>query len=184
MAAFLTACTSHVEVPVYADITFTHKDPILLDVARIEVIDQYQSPGISPNVEQEFPVSIEETAKRWARDRLKAAGSSGTATVRILDASVTEQQLEVEDGLTGLLTTDQSEKYSARLLIEIRAENPSRNLTGSASAEALRSRTVLEGLTLNEREKVWYEMAENISGDMDQQMEQAIRDHMSAFITR
>ena len=184
IAGVVAGCTTRVKRPAYADITFTHQDPISLDVRRIDVIDQYSAPGTLPNVEHEFPVSLEATAERWASDRLRANGSAGSARVRILDASVVEQRLETKEGISGLVTTDQSEKYSARLLVEVVAENPARGLNGSASAEIRRSRTVPEGLTLNEREKIWYEMAEKIARDMDERLENAILTHMSGFVLR
>jgi|GEM_PF-143412 hypothetical protein len=180
--ALLGACESQVAVPTYADITFTHMAPITLDVAEIKVVRAYAPTGQAPNVELEFPVSPLETAARWARDRLRAGGDEGTATVRIMDASVVERPLEKETGVTGLFTTDQAEKYDARYLVELSAENPNRGLASQTQAEVTRTQTVPEGLTYNAREKIWYQLSEKMARDLDSQMSANVREHMAGFV--
>jgi len=178
----LAACENRVETPTYADITFAHLPPIALDVADVRVVRVYQPTRQPPNVETEFPVGLGETAARWAVDRLRAVGDSGTATVRILDASAVERPLDKTDGVAGLFTTDQAEKYDARYLVELAAENPDRGVAAETTAEVSRTQTVPEGLTLNEREQIWYELTEKMAGDLDRQMERNIRDHMGALL--
>lgn len=178
----LAACETRVETPTYADITFAHLPPIALDVAEVRVVRAYQPTRQPPNVETEFPVGLDETAARWAVDRLRAVGDSGTATVRILDASAVERPLEKTDGVAGLFTTDQAEQYDARYLVELSAENPDRGVAAETTAEVARTQTVPEGLTLNEREQIWYELTEKMAGDLDRQMERNIRDHMGALL--
>ncbi|MCR9219559.1 MAG: hypothetical protein NXI21_04970 [Alphaproteobacteria bacterium] len=178
----LAACETRVETPRYADITFAHQAQIALDVAEIEVVRVYRPTAQPPNVEVEFPVSPLDTAARWAVDRLRAVGSSGRATVRILDASVVERPLDKTEGVTGLFTTDQAERYEARFFVELSAEDANRGIAAQTTAEVSRSRTAPEGLTLNEREALWYEMTEKLAGDLDRQMSANIRAHMGAFL--
>lgn len=178
----LAACETRVETPRYADITFAHQAPIALDVAEIEVVRVYRPTAQPPNVELEFPVSPLDTAARWAVDRLRAVGSSGRATVRILDASVVERPLDKTEGVTGLFTTDQAEQYDARYLVELSAEDPDRGIAARTTAEVARSRTAPEGLTFNEREALWYAMTEKLAADLDRQMTDNIRAHLGAFL--
>lgn len=184
LAAVLTACETRLETPTYADITFAHLPPIALDVAEVRVVRAYQPTSQPPNVETEFPVGLDDTAARWAIDRLRAVGDSGTATVRILDASAVERPLEKTEGVAGLFTTDQAEKYDARYLVEVSAENPNRGVAVETTAEVTRTQTVPEGLTLNEREQIWYELTEKMAADLDQQMEQNIRQHMGPLLAQ
>lgn len=181
-ALVLGACSSDVAVPRYADITFAHGDPIALDVAEIKVVRVYKPVPTPPNVETEFPVSPLATAARWAIDRLRAVGDSGTATVRILDASVVERPLDKETGVTGLFTTDQAAKYDARYVVEVVAEDPDRQSAAEARAEVARTQTVLEGITYNERERVWYQLTEKLARDLDRQLTASMRQHMGPFL--
>jgi hypothetical protein len=181
-ALLLAGCASDVEVPRYADITFQHQPAIPLDVAEIRIVKVYQPTGQPPNVETEFPVSPLDTAARWAADRLAAVGDSGTATYRILEASVVEKPLEKETGVTGLFTTDQAEEYDARIVVELALENPDAQKAAQTRAQVSRTQTVLEGLTYNEREKIWYELTEKLARDLDRQMEANIRQHTAIFV--
>lgn len=182
MLMMAAGCETKVEVPRYAAITFSHQQPIPLQVASIRVVSAYTEPRLPPNVEHEFPVSPLKTIERWAPDRLVAVGDSGEAVITIEQASVVEVPLEKKTGITGLVTDDQSERYDALARVTIVATDDARGLTSSTTSEAKRSRTVSEGLTLNEREKAWYELTEQLMRDFDKQLESAVRTHLAKFI--
>ena len=124
----LASCAAKVERPTYAEITFAHLPPINLDVAEIKVVSTYKGSLQAPHVEHEFPVGLLATAKRWAEDRLKPVGSDGIAIVTIEEASAKETELEKTEGLKGVFTTDQSERYDAVIRIKIEADNPGRGI--------------------------------------------------------
>lgn len=178
----LAGCESNVQRPTYADITFAHKAPIMLDVATINVRVDYKKPYAAPNVEHELPVDLEAIALSWAKDRLKATGDEGSLTFVITDASVIEEALVKTDGITGVFTTDQSEKYKARIAIKIDADHPMGGRMANTSASVGRSQTVAEDATLNEREAIWYAMAEKMATDLDQQLDANIHNYLKDFI--
>src|SRR3546814_19437156 len=80
-----------------------------------------------------------------------------------------------------MLTTDQSERYEARIVVEMQVLD-GRQIQGSAKAEARRSVTVAEDSSLNEREEVWYRLTEDTMRDLDQQLEQTIREAFLPYI--
>jgi len=183
-AIALFGCESNVQRPTYADITFAHKAPILLDVAEIIIRSDYKSSFTTPNVEHELPVDLNAIAQLWASDRLKATGSEGRLTFVVTDASVIEVPLEKTDGLTGIFTTDQSEKYKARIVVTLDAENPMGGRMANTSAEVGRSQTVGEDVTLNQREAIWYGMAEKMANDLDAQLDANVRSYLKDFILK
>ncbi|MFR8206731.1 MAG: hypothetical protein ACLU99_10770 [Alphaproteobacteria bacterium] len=81
---------------------YNSEEPIQLKVNKVEVISEFTPTFKRPNVEHLFPISIEKTAKLWAKDRLKAADFSSPkiAEVIIRDASVTEEAETSEQLLT------------------------------------------------------------------------------------
>ncbi|NMM45414.1 hypothetical protein HH303_13050 [Rhodospirillaceae bacterium KN72] len=178
----LAACETQVSVPRYADITFRHRPEIALDVAKITVVQAYQSPGTPDHVEGEFPVPPMRMAANWARDRLKAVGNDGELVFTIREAPVIEVPLNKSTGLTGLLTVDQGERYEAKLVVEMSAANPSLGKTAGSNSTVERKRTVAEDVTLNEREGIWYKMTEEMAADLDSQMEGALDKYFGAFL--
>ena len=178
----VTACETPVEQRAFSEITFGHLTPISLDVAAIDIVVAYQTSFQAPYVEHEFPVAPATAAERWATDRLRAVGASGRAVVTIVEASVIEVALKKSSGLKGLFTSDQSERYDATVRLTIEATDFGRQLTAHAEAEAKRSRSVGESVTLAERGNTWFALTEALMADFDSAMEEQIRTHLAAFL--
>ena len=165
------------------DMTFTDRPRFLLDVAEIQVVDQYQPTFRLPNIEHQVPVSPAKAAERWARDRLIPVGASGVAVVTIKDARVIENSLRITPGVQGVFTKDQAARYDA--FIEMSVEIKPINIMapeGAASGRAERSRTVAEGITPNELDRVLYELVEGMMRDVDLQLDVNIQRFLAAFI--
>lgn len=179
---FLASCETQLSVPRYADITFTHRPVINVDVAEIQIVRAFVPNATPANVEGEFPVSPMEMAARWAQDRLRAVGSSGSLTYTIQEAGVIETSLAKSDGLTGIVTVDQSERYDATLTVQVSATNPANGQSAGTASTVRRSRTVAEDVTLNEREAVWYAMTEALAEDLDAQMDSVLPQFLGGLL--
>ena len=180
--ALLASCQTGPGRPVYPELSYAHLAPIRLNVADIQVQRIYASPGTKPNVEQLFPVRPADAAERWARDRLQPVGSEGVAVVKILQASVVEVELPRTGGLRGAVTTDQSERYDGVLEVLVEASSRVTNRQVMVSSKATRSRSVAEDITLNDREKVWFELTEALMNDINASLERQIYENFGTFI--
>jgi len=180
----MAACETPPPPDEFAEITFLNRDRIKLDVAEIVVDNLYGSPRKDGFVEHEFPINPGATAARWAKDRLEAVGTDGRLTVSIIEASVQETALEMKSGLEGLMTTEQSERYDGLIVLTLEAENVSRRISATARGEVRRSQTVPEDITLAGRERVWYEMTEQMMADLDRVMTKNVNTHLVDFIVR
>ncbi|MDA0786919.1 MAG: hypothetical protein O3B37_11590 [Proteobacteria bacterium] len=178
----LAGCTTPAPAPRYPELTFTHLPPIRLDAATLEIVDEFKSPFATPNVEHLMPVSPAVAIRRWAQDRLLPVGKAGRIVFTIADAGVVETSLAPTPGVRGVVTKDQSERYDARLLVRISVDGGDNRRRGDVSAEAMRSRTVPEGLSLNEREKIWFRMTEDLVTGMNGELEMAIRSFLQPFL--
>ena len=174
----LAACETPPPAHKFPNLTFAHLGALNLNVATLEVVSDYRAPLKKPNVEHLFPAPPERTLKRWARDRLKAAGEGGSARFVISRAAVTETPLMMKTGLTGAFTTDQAERYDAVIEATLEILGPGGIRKGFASARVIRSRTVEEGISLNVREKMWFELTEALMKDFNAEMENNIRSHL------
>ena len=188
VAAFLVAgvvagCETAIPAPQKLELSYAHLGAIRLDVAKVEVVDEYLPPLQPPNVEHEFPISPAEALQQWARDRLQAAGKDRKARFIIRNAAVQEIALDKKKGLRGLFTKDQSERYDGRITVqlEIRSNRGFRDAFIEAIAEE--SRTVPEDISLVERERVFLQITEELIAILNAEIEKQIAAHLSSYLT-
>lgn len=180
-AGLLAACSMDDPSNRFAQLTYQHLPDINLDVAEVQIEQAYVTPGQPPNVDHLFPVQPKDAAVRWAQDRLVARGDRLIFRYIVREASAVETALPVSGGITGMVTTDQSERYELHLVVEMQILD-GRQIQGTAKAEARRSLTVPEDSSLKEREQVWYRLTEQTMRDLDQQLEQTIREAFFPYI--
>jgi hypothetical protein len=180
--AALGACETPPMRQSYATLTFQDRPPIRLDVAQIEIVQAYQAPGVAPHVDHLFPQKPADVAANWGRDVLRAAGQRGQATYTIVDASATDTPLPRSGGLTQMFRTEQSDRYDLHIAVKLEVANPALASTGYVTAEAFRSQTVAENMTLNQREAVWFQMTESAMRELDGKLEAAIKDKLRVFV--
>lgn len=178
----LGACDTPPKRSTFPELTFQHLAPIRLDVARIEVVEAYPASTEDARVEQQFPTPPGVAAAHWARDRLQAAGPDGTARFTVLEASVTQVPLPRTTGITGVVTIDQSDRYDAVLKVRLELVNRNGMQTGQISAEARESATAAEDLSLNDRERLWFEMTKRLMDRLNAELEKQIGAHLAGFL--
>jgi hypothetical protein len=178
----LAGCETDVRVQKLPELTFAHLGAIELNVARLDVVSRYQAPMKRPNVDHLFPVSPLTAMKRWAQDRIKPAGRSGTVTFTVHEASVIEEKLKMKSGVTGTFTTQQSERYTARVEATLEVVDQAGQRRGFATANAVRSRTLREDASLNAREKMWFGLVEELMQEFDKEMTKNIKTHLVNWI--
>jgi len=180
-AGLLAACAQTPPPEPLPEQTFAHLDSIKLNVASVEIVENYVPPLRGPNIEHLFPQPPSQVARRWAEDRLRALGTEGRAQFVIDTASVVETRLKVEKGLRGAVTIDQATRYDATLTVtlEIRNDRGFRQAFATASAE--RSQTVPEDLTVNERRAIQHQLIEDVMIDLNATLEAKIAEFLSAY---
>ncbi|MBO6782500.1 MAG: hypothetical protein JJ899_04390 [Alphaproteobacteria bacterium] len=180
-AVALAACTNPPPSPRFPQLTFTHVPAFRLDAATLDIADAYRPAAGARDVAQGMPIPPAVAAQRWARDRLQPVGTAGRILFTVTDASVVEVPLQRTSGLRGVVTDDQSERYDGRLAARIEISD-GRGRRGEVSAEATRSRTIAEKSTLNERDKIWFEITEALIQDLDKELDTAIRRFLQPFL--
>lgn len=182
IAGILAGCAGTADRPVYPQISFAHLPKIALDVARVDVASTYVSPATEPNVEHRFPVSPAASAMNWGRDRLQPVGAGGIARVTLERASVVEVPLEKTKGVRGAFTNDQAERYDGVITMSVEILNDAGERQGIVRATAQRSQTVPEDISLNEREKVWFDMTEKMMATINEALDAQVRTHLKTWI--
>jgi len=162
--------------PKFADIHFLALPPFRLNVSQIQIDTKFQPTFQEPNVEHEFPVPPQRAMENWAHDRLQAVGltTGFVARYTIIDASVRESILPKKDGLKAVFTTQQAERYDGHVSVMLQIIDPQGVAERTATAEASSSRSVPEGITLNDRDKIWYELTRDLMADLDRQIQRQV----------
>ncbi len=180
--AFLASCNTPPPEQRFPEVSYKHLAPIRLDVKTIEIFSTYASTFAPPQVEHLFPLAPSAAAERWAKERLVATGKEGRARFIVRDASVVQQRLPKSGGITGLITTEQTDRYVAELGVELIVHDDLGQREGKVAARAQLSRTVSEDITLNGLEQVWFEMAEALMKDLNAQLEAGVASYLKPFL--
>ena len=165
----------------FADLRFTNQPPLRLGVASIEVNDEYRPNLEPPHFEQRLPVPLPHVADNWARDRLQPVGTSGRAVAVITDASVVEINLPKETGLSATFTNQLDTQYAARVGIRVELRDD-RGGMRMAEGHAERSITTVQGTTLEERDRMLYQMETQLMAELDRQLETQIRNNFGYLV--
>lgn len=166
----------------FADLRFTSEPPLRLGVAAIEINDEYRPNFDSPHYEQRLPIPLPHVADNWARDRLQPVGTSGRAVAVVIDASAVQINLPKETGIAATFTDQLDTQYHARVGIRVEARDDRGGAMRMAEAHAERSVTTVEGTTLDERDRMLYQMESELMADLDRQLETQIRNNFGNLV--
>ncbi|MEE2932166.1 MAG: hypothetical protein VX941_01940 [Pseudomonadota bacterium] len=178
----VVACEAPRERPLTGPTSFSKLSKINLDVAKIDVKRIYKAPLKSPYIEHEMPNQLLDAAERWAKDRLRAVGKYGVASLTIDQASVVEVKLEKVGGIRGAFTNNQGERYDVVLSVGIEVLKAANGGQAAARTTVRASRTISENATIAERERLWEQMNNDVMGEFNKAFEARLRKHLSAFL--
>ena len=161
--------------------SFAALAPLVFDLGRIEVVQRPAAPH-PDDIDHLLPTSPAVAIGLWVTDRLRASGTAGALRVTVEEASARSTPLATNTDLEGLFTEEQAERLDLRLRVTIEAIDASGQVNGSATADAKRSRTLPEGITLAERERLYDETVKALLHDYNASQEQAIRQYLHLYL--
>jgi hypothetical protein len=161
MPLALAACGSEPE-PVYTPLRYDYLPPIPLNVATIEVHQQFVPSGARPDVTAQDPVPPITALKAMAQDRLKAFGTTGRAVFVIEDASLTQR----------------GDNIDAVLRVALIIYGPDDQRAGFAEARVDRHRSG----DIGNLHKVLYDVTKAVMDDMNVEFEFQIRHNLKDWI--
>lgn len=163
----------------YEEPRFADQEMIRLKVNKIEVISEFTPSFKRPNVEHLFPISIEKTARIWARDRLEAVDFSSNKVAKFIikDASVTEEN----EKSTELFTKDRT-RYKARLIVTLKISDPESLSSAETTIEAWRELTMNSDTDIDEKEKQWNTMVHKLFSEFNRSMEHNINEYLNMYV--
>jgi hypothetical protein len=182
-AIALVACQEPPATTGPASLTLANKPPLRLNVAAINIVENYRAPMKLPHVDHTLPTPPIVALKQWAGQRFVAAGAQGALEITVDDASVVETLLAKKDGLTGFFTDDQEARYDAHIKITLRLYDGVNTISvAEANAEVARWRTINEKATVTQREALFNGMLQEMMLQLDGESEARIRQYFGRFI--
>ncbi len=184
LGLFLTACANNPPPPdKFPPVSFADLKPYSFDVARVEIISQFTSSSTAPHIEFSMPVSPENAFKRWVEDRIKPVGTKGIMRVVIKDASATETAIPRDPNASQLFNTEQTARIDMALNVSLQILDDRQFVTAEVTAQASRNRTLPEGIKLNQRDRILYDMVvdmtKSLDGQIDPQIQNTLRPYMA-----
>ena len=176
----LAACNTPPDRQTFPDITFQHLAPIRLDVGHIDIVEAYRADPAN-DIDGQFPEAPARVAAQWAQDRLQAVGGQGKATYTVLLAKATDTNLRRSQGIAAVTHKDQSDRYDLAITARLDVTNDGGRKSGSVTANAARSQTVSEDMTLNQREAVLFRLLDATMKDLNAQFEKLIPQYLGGF---
>jgi hypothetical protein len=177
----LAGCAAPMDDPTYPELHFNTRAPIRLNVAAINVTQSYVMGTADPYVDHLFPQPPVKAALQWATDRLQAAGTDGSLSYDVVNASVTDTKLPRSTGLSSLTTIDQTDRFDLAITVKVSAISGDSLHRGSAQVTVTRSQTINEKTTESERNTVWYNMTKDAMAELDAKLSAQINDNLAWF---
>jgi hypothetical protein len=181
VVAVLSGCATYesFEPP---PLDYSDRTPLRFAVDSVSVQSAYTPPGRPPQVEHTLILSPEEALRRLLEQRLEAAGGAGRLQAVIVDASVEDETLETETGVAGWLTTQPAARLTSRVKVRVDQVDDTGMVTRSVTTAATRSRSVPEGATFVERQRIAYELVRDLVDDLDAALVAALRESFGELI--
>jgi len=182
VVGLLCACTSDYETFEPPPLDYSDRSPLELEVERISVESVYRPAGAAPYVDHVMPVSPEAATRALLTRRLQAVGGADRLQGVILEASVQEEALEPVAGVRGYLTTEPAARLQGRIKVRIDRLDAAGMVTGSVSTAVERTRAVPEGVGYAERERIGYELVQDLVDDLDAGLSANIRESFAGLV--
>lgn len=184
LAGFLVlgACATPPAPTTALEITFQHRPEILLDVARIDIVDAYDVGGSFPRVDHLYTKTPASLVRRWAKDRLKPVGHRGQVSVLIQEAKVIETPRVIDKGLLSLFEDEPDTDLTAIIVARIEFVNVLNGGSYAVNVDARADVAIYESATLNERDLAYYTALENLGAAFDEAVERELRTVMKEII--
>jgi hypothetical protein len=175
-ALFLASCTSDTAQTV-PDLNYTNVPPISLNVAKIEVRDDYVPPMRPPNVDHLFRQPPDVTVRDLLDHALIPSGGPKTLRVIIEDASVIDRKLPDGGGVLDAITPRPSDRYDAHMALRFELFDPAAPdiITGHASVIAQRSTTLMNNFSPADRDRAAFNLTESLMRDVQDGLRTTVR---------
>jgi len=165
------------------ELSFTRYQPIYLDVANIDIVEEYKSPMREPHIEHLLPISPAEGLRSWVKDRLRGAGAEKSMQIVIKDASVISQELPPPEGSVPEVFSDNpNRRYVAKIDIDMRIYGSDAMSEANVNVIATQTMTLNERANVEDRKRAFQRMMYDLMEMANAELEKQIFKHFVRYI--
>ncbi len=173
----------------YPELTYKHYPSIRLAVNTIVIDQTYRQPMPNLPIEVEHvdhlsPLNPSQSIKRWAEQRLQAAGGDYNARVAIIEASMLKVPLEKDESFIGWFKDELGHRYDLTLDVFVEVLDPRGFVVASANSVVRRSISLPESASLAETQDAWFKMTETAMQDLNEELPNAMYEYLGLFILK
>lgn len=173
-----TGCSLSPPVSSVPELTFDQVRKVPLNVNRIDIIDNYQSPLKAPYAEQKFKQTPEHVATLLIQKQLQAAGGPNALRAIIEDASVIEEDLPQPRDATAMFARQPPKLYRAKVVVrfEMYDEAAPDIVLGNANLAVTRNKSVGGDISLAARDQAFFDLNEALMADLSSGLQTTIKE--------
>ena len=164
------------------EMTFRTEAPLKFKVARVEVISQYRPTGQPPHIEHDMPVAPENAIKRWVQDRIAPTGRTQTLRVLVRNAEATETPLKTDQTMTGLFKREQAARIHLNIDVALQILDERQFVIAEIADSQDRTATTPENQKLNERDRLLYNMVQEMVTAFDQKIKKNAPEYLGNWM--
>jgi len=151
------------------EMTFANLQPIQVNAAKVDVVDNYKPPMQDPNVEHTFKTPPYVAAEKLLQKQLAPAGTENTLRAIIVDASVVREELPVTKGLAGIFEQEPAERLKGKVMVKFELVSPNAPdiVLGHAEVLARRDKSLMEGISPADRDRAYFALTDDLMDDLN-----------------
>ncbi|MBK67019.1 MAG: hypothetical protein CMP22_02680 [Rickettsiales bacterium] len=182
-AVFLTvSCASDTQsVWQKPEMTFSYiNDPVMLDIAQSYVSSKASSDIYTDeNGMVRYPLlkNEENVLARLVNNRVRPTGGANVLSLTIERSDVIEKPIEPEDGLEAMFTIQNSQVLDAYLTVFVELLDPNNRPLQAHRVQVKRKVSIPSNASLNEKNKIVFELSEAVLKDFDQKFTEILKRH-------
>jgi hypothetical protein len=180
----ISGCSTPAPNQVLPRLTYSHMAPLSFAVETVKIDNRYKAPNDTSYIESWFPTPPVSAIRTWAIERLRPVGKVGSGELLIIinQASVRKYDLKLDTSFKGAFTKQQSRRYDVNIDVALELIDHTGKKVGFSAAKITRSTTTREDISLNDRDRRWFEITEKAMEDFNRQIEANIRQYLAAWL--
>ena len=182
LVSFLYACTNAPVLEPNFVLGFQNDEPYLVDVATLEIVDQYKSPFSDPHVEHLSPITPAQAVREWVEVRFRPVGAEGRLRVTVTNASIVGKSLDTDKDFKALFISEQGAELTGTLAVTIEVLNTQEVSLAHVEVYASASKTLAEDASLMDRDYAMFSVTKSLVKALDVEVSRQIDQYLQLFL--
>ena len=163
-------------------LNFEDLKPYLVDVAAVEVVEEYTSRFDDPFVEHLSPVTPIQGLREWVTARFRAVGSVGTLRIIVTDAGIIGKSLDTNRDFKALFISEQGAEFMGTVSVTIDVLDAQGISLAHVSVHASASKTLAEDASLRDRDYAMFSLTESLLKAFSREASRQINQYFNLFL--